>query len=395
MQPRARTQRLGLPAAQRYVPGQSPPGGRATGWSAAHSIEGIGLLALVAAALLWPVFTPQVAHFYGTLSAIYALVGLSLVILVGWTGQISLGHAAFLGFGCYIGEKLLNHGVPLVLAVPIIGAVGAAISLVLGVPSLRLRGVYLTITTLAFGVACQRYFFTRPQLRGFHATGVPRKSLLGIPTDTDRGLYYVVLIVLGVALLLAWNIRRTDTGRVLFAIRDSEQAAAAMAIRIAPYKIGVFAASAALACIAGLFYGMLFRSTPGPDQFGVFQSLFYLAMPVLGGAEAILGALIGGAFLATGQPLVNLFDVRLYLVSSISLLLMLLSGYDGVVGMLSSARRTLADAIRGEPVRYGSFVPEVPAEQLRRPPVIHAGAPIELPEGTRVRARLVGGGVRR
>jgi branched-chain amino acid transport system permease protein len=357
------------------------------------SIETVGVALLAAAAVLWPLFAPKVAHFYGALSVIYALVGLSLVILVGWTGQISLGHAAFLGFGCYVGQKLLSNGVPLELAVPIIGLVGAGISLVLGVPSLRLRGVYLTITTLAFGVACQRYFFTRPQLRGFHATDVPRKSLLGIPTDTDRGLYYAVLIVLALALLLAWNIRRTDTGRVLFAIRDSEQAAAAMAIRIAPYKIGVFAASAALACIAGLFYGMLFRSTPGPDQFGVFQSLFYLAMPVLGGAEAILGALIGGSFLATGQPLVNLFDVRLYLVSSVALLLMLLSGYDGVVGMLQAARRTLTDALRGEPIRYGSFVPDDPADHARRPPVIHAAAADDLadglPAGSRVRARLV------
>src|SRR5258706_7034337 len=113
-----------------------------------------GLLVLLAlAAVLWPAFSPKVAHFYGALSAVYALLGLSLVILVGWTGQISLGHAAFLGFRFYIGAKLLNHGIPLVLAVPIIGAGGAGISLVLGVPSLRLRGVYLTITTLAFGVA--------------------------------------------------------------------------------------------------------------------------------------------------------------------------------------------------------------------------------------------------
>jgi branched-chain amino acid transport system permease protein len=393
MQPRTTTQRLGVPAGQRYV-GDGPRSARERRGgdllAGRLTVERVAVGLLAVAAVLWPLFTPKVAHFYGTLSVIYALVGLALVILVGWTGQISLGHAAFLGFGCYIGEKLLNHGVPLILAVPIIGAVGAAISLVLGIPSLRLRGVYLTITTLAFGVACQRYFFTRPQLRGFHATGVPRKSLLGIPTDTDRGLYYAVLVVLAAALLLAWNVRRTDTGRVLFAIRDSEQAAAAMAIRIAPYKIGVFAASAALACVAGLFYGMLFRSTPGPDQFGVFQSLFYLAMPVLGGAEAILGALVGGTFLATGQPLVNLFDVRLYLVSSIALLLMLLSGYDGVIGMLQAGRRTLADAIRGQPVRYGSFVPEESGDQLRRPPVVRVGAELDLPPGTRVRARLVG-----
>ncbi|MGQ0843720.1 MAG: branched-chain amino acid ABC transporter permease [Sporichthyaceae bacterium] len=355
------------------------------------SPERLAFLAIALAAVLWPLFTPQLWHFYGSLSAIYALVGLSLVILIGWTGQISLGHAAFLGFGCYIGAKLLNNGVPLILAIPIIAAVGAGISLLLGVPSLRLRGVYLTIATLAFGVACQRFFFTRPQIRGTSAVEVPREDLLGIPTESDRGLYYAVLAVLAVAMLLAWNTRRTDTGRVLFAIRDSEQAAQAMAIRIAPYKIGVFAASAALAAVAGLFYGMLFRSTPGPDQFGVIQSLFYLAMPVLGGAEAIMGAVIGGVFLATGQPLVNLFDVRLFLVSSIALLLMLLSGHDGVTGMLRAARTTLADALRGAPIRYGSFVPDsYTAKAADRPLVVHATATPELRPGEIVRVRLVG-----
>lgn len=346
-----------------------------------------GMAVLAAAALLWPVFTSETAHFYGSLSAIYALVGLSLVILIGWTGQISLGHAAFLGFGCYIGAELLNNGVPLELAVPIMGAVGGVISLVLGIPSLRLRGVYLTITTLAFGLACQRFFFTRPQLRGANAEEVPREPLLGISTQTDRGLYYAVLVVLTLALLLAWNVRRTDVGRVLFAIRDSESAAQAMAIRIAPYKVGVFAASAALATIAGLFYGMLFRATPGPDQFGVIQSLFYLAMPVLGGAEALLGAIFGGVFLATGQPLVNEFDVRIYLATSAVLLLMLLSGYDGVVGMLKAGRNALTDAIRGEPVRYGSFLPEDEISTAKAP-VVHASAAEPLPAGAVVRVRL-------
>lgn len=352
-------------------------------------IEYIGVTVLAAAALLWPlIWTSQTAHFYGSLSAIYALVGLSLVILVGWTGQISLGHAAFLGFGCYIGADLLNEGVPLELAVPIIGAVGAGISLILGVPSLRLRGVYLTIATLAFGLACQRFFFTRPQLRGTSADQVPREPLVGISTNTDRGLYYAVLLVLAIALLLAWNTRRGDVGRVLFAIRDSEQAAAAMAIKIAPYKIGVFAASASLATIAGLFYGMLFRATPGPDQFGVLQSLFYLAMPVLGGAEALLGAVVGGVFLATGQPMVNEFDVRLYLVTSIVLLLTLLSGQDGVVGMLRTGRRVLADAIRGEPIRYGSFLPEDETEDALAAPVMHAQTPEPVPVGTRIKVRF-------
>jgi branched-chain amino acid transport system permease protein len=352
----------------------------------------VGILALAAVAVIWPLFADETQHFYGALSAIYALVGLSLVILIGWTGQISLGHAAFLGFGCYIGAKLLNNDVPLELAVPIIGLVGAAISLVLGIPSLRLRGVYLTIATLAFGLACQRFFFTRPQIRDSNAEEVPREPLVGISTNTDKGLYYAVLLVLTLALLVAYNVRRTDTGRVLFAIRDSEQAAQAMAIKIAPYKVGVFAASAALATIAGLFYGMLFRATPGPDQFGVLQSLFYLAMPVLGGAEALLGAVIGGIFLATGQPTVNEFEVRLFLATAVVLLLVLLSGYDGVIGMLHAARKAIADAVRGEPVRYGSFLPESEKTQENETPVLHMTTADPPPPGSIVTVRLVRGG---
>lgn len=352
-------------------------------------IEASGVVIIAIGLLVWPLMTPEVAHFYGSLSAIYALIGLSLVILVGWTGQISLGHAAFVGTGCYFGAKLLNHDVPLVLTVVLIGLIGAAVSLILGIPSLRLRGVYFTIATLAFGAACQTYFFTRSEVRGIAADQVPRDSLLGIKTTSDRGLYYAVLVVLALALVLAYNTRRTDVGRVLFAIRDSEQAAQAMAIRIAPYKVGLFAASAALASIAGLFYGMLFQATPAPEQFSVLQSLFYLAMPVLGGAEALLGALVGGAFLAVGQPLVNLFDVRLFLMTSIALLLTLLSGFDGVTGALKAGRKAIADAVRGEPKRYGSFVPH--EEHDHSPPTVHAQVAAAPPEGTRVKVRIVSG----
>ena len=134
----------------------------------------ITLVVVAAAALVWPLFTSKTIHFYGALSAIYALVALSLVILAGWTGQVSLGHAAFLGFGVYIGQKVLSAGVPVPIAVLTVAAFGAVISLALGVPSLRLRGVYLTIVTLAFGAACQRYFFQLNSVRGFRSSTVPR-----------------------------------------------------------------------------------------------------------------------------------------------------------------------------------------------------------------------------
>jgi branched-chain amino acid transport system permease protein len=333
-------------------------------WSdPARRNRAIVLVLVAAAALLWPVFTSKTIHFYGALSAIYALVALSLVILAGWTGQVSLGHAAFLGFGTYIGQKVLSAGVPVPIAVLTVAAFGAVLSLALGIPSLRLRGVYLTIVTLAFGAACQRYFFQLESVRGFHSSTVPRPSVLGISTASDKGLYYVVLVVFAIAMFIAWNLRRSDTGRTLFAIRDSEEAAQALAVHIAPYKIGAFALSAALATTAGLFYGMLYGATPGPDQFGILQSFFLLALPVVGGLESLWGAVVGGAFLATAQPLVNVFHVRLFLASSVALILVALSGYDGVTGMIAALYRSVRDAVSGrESVRYGSFVPEAAAE---------------------------------
>src|SRR4029077_16546752 len=225
------------------------------------------------------------------------------------------------------------------------------------------------------GAACQRYFFQLEAVRGFHSSTVPRPSVFGISTATDKGLYYVVLVVFAIAIFMAWNLRRSDTGRTLFAIRDSEEAAQALAVHIAPYKIGAFALSAALATTAGLFYGMLYGATPGPDQFGILQSFFLLALPVVGGLESLWGAVVGGAlefpggavvggaFLPTAQPLVNVFHVRLFLATSVALILVALSGYDGVTGMVAALYRSVRDAITGrEHVRYGSFVPEAAVE---------------------------------
>jgi branched-chain amino acid transport system permease protein len=350
------------------------------------------LAAAVTAAVIWPFFTSKTIHFYGALSVIYGLVALSLVILAGWTGQVSLGHAAFLGFGVYTGQKVLSSGAPVLLAVVAVAAFGVVISLALGVPSLRLRGVYLTIVTLAFGAACQRYFFQLKTLRSYQSANVRRPPVFGFSMQNDRALYFLVLAVFGLALLMAYNLRRSDTGRALFAIRDSEDAAQAMGIRIAPYKIGAFALSAALATVAGLFYGMLYGATPGPDQFGILQSFFLLALPVVGGLESLAGAVFGGTFLATAQPLVNLFHIRLFLASAVALILVASSGFDGVTGMARAVLESVRRAASAEGrLRYGSFVPERPeaANGHARGRVRVAG---EVPAGSVLRLRLRGHG---
>ncbi len=332
---------------------------------------------------------PETTHFYGVLSIVYGLVALSVTVLAGWTGQISLGQAAFLGIGTYAGQKLLINDVPLILTIPIVALLGALVSLVLGIPSLRLRGVYLTIVTLAFGAACEKFVFPLKQVRGAKAGIVPRASFLGFPTDTNRSLYWVGLLVLIGALAITYNLRRSDAGRALFAIRDSEDAAMALGVRVAPYKIGAFALSSALATTAGIFYGMLFQATPGASQFGVIQSFFLLALPVIGGLEILGGAIVGGILLATAQPIVNEFNVRLFLASGVLLVFSTLSRTGGVVGAALTLVRSFREHLRPELAHtaYGSFLPDAALDQ-DGPARARLRVSGEVPDRTLVTIRL-------
>ena len=345
--------------------------------------------ALAIAAVGWPWVLPSSTHFYGVLSVAYALVALSLTVLSGWAGQISLCQAAFLGIGVFLSAPLLDAGLPLPLVLLVAGAAGAAVSLVVGIPSLRLRGVYLAVVTLAFGAAAEKYFFP---LRGYEADPVPRPTILGMSTVSERNLYLVAVAVLGIALLVAGNLRRSDVGRSLFAIRDSEEAAMAMGIRIARYKVGAFAFSAALATIAGVLYAMLFLSTPSPAQFGVLQSLFLLALPVIGGLETLAGPIVGGVIMGTSQPLVDAFDLRLFLVSGLLLVAVTLARSDGLVGLVIRLWRSAREQLAPQTVpRYGSFLPEeAVGEQAGNSgaaPRVRLRVPA-LPAGARLRLRI-------
>lgn len=345
--------------------------------TAARRSSALGGAAAIAA-VAWAMLAPASQHYYGVLSVTYALVAVSVMILAGWTGQVSLAQAAFLGIGVYSTEKLLNAGLPLPATLVVVALLGAAVSLVIGLPSLRLKGVYLTIVTLAFNAACEKFFFPLESVRGAFAGVVPRESFFGLPIDTNRNLFLVGLAFLVASLVVVRNIRESDLGRTLFAIRDSEDAARAMGVRLARYKIGAFALSAAFATVAGSFYALLFQATPAASQFGVLSSFFLLALPVIGGLHSLTGAVVGGVLLATAQPVVNLFGIRLFLATGIGLVLIVLARTDGIVGAL----RRLTDefrALQAPPVRAGSFVADGrPPEDAA--PTIHV----------RVRARPAG-----
>lgn len=342
-------------------------------------VAGWALIAV--AALAWPFVLPPYTHFYGVLTVVYALVALSLTVLSGWTGQISLGHAAFLGIGVYATQPLLARGVPLPLVVVLVALLGALISLVLGVPSLRLRGVYLTIVTLAFGAACELFFFPLEEVSGgSRAKPIERPDLLGFSLGRDRALYVVALVVAALAFAACARLRGSDAGRSLLAIRDSEDAAQALGIRIASHKIGAFALSAALATVAGVFYGLLIGATPAGNQFGILVSMFLLALPVIGGLESLAGAVAGGAVLATAQPIVNGLGVRLYLTSGILLAAVLLARTGGMIGMTRRSMTWLPQLLAAAAPR--------PARPAPVPPAVRVAVPATVPPGSTVRLRI-------
>jgi branched-chain amino acid transport system permease protein len=273
----------------------------------------------------------------------------------------------------------------------VVGLVSAAVSLVLAVPSLRLRGVYLAIVTLAFGAACERYIFKLPFLRGELASTVGRPSFLGISTASDRNLYLVALAVLVLALWLVANLRRTDLGRVFLAVRDAEDAAMALGVNLARSKVTAFAISAALAGMAGVFYAVLFQATPAPSQFGVLQSLFLLALPVVGGLEHPAGAVVGGTLFAFAQPVTNALGVRLFLVTGLLVIFVVLSRSDGITGLARRFVNAFTDAIHGDATaRYGSFVPESVGRASARngPPQPRVRLDGALPAGARLHVRF-------
>ena len=226
---------------------------------------------------------------------IFAIVAISLDLLMGRSGQISLGHSGFVALGAY-SAAILNErfGVDLFLGTLAGSFLAALASLVLGFPATRLRGHYLGIVTLGFGIAIDQIALKWDTLTGGdQGIHLHKPMLLGLDVGTPVRMYYVALIALVAAVLLVWNLTGTRIGRAFAAIKDSEVAAAAMGVPVARTKVLAFICSAFLAGAAGSIYAFL-AGFVAPEDFGIDSSLLFFAMVVIGGMGSIPGA-IGGA----------------------------------------------------------------------------------------------------
>ncbi|HEY6554973.1 MAG TPA: branched-chain amino acid ABC transporter permease [Vicinamibacteria bacterium] len=278
----------------------------------------LGVVALAAGLAVLPLGLPN--DYYLTVlivAGFHTIVTMGLNLLMGYAGQVSLGHAAFYGIAAYTTGILTAK-----FHWPVAAGIAAGIALVLvvaagiAVPTLRLRGHYLAMGTLGFGVIVYIVLNEATGLTGGPSglTGIPKLTIAGFPVATDLGFYYVVWGTALLLFLLAQNLVRSRLGRALRAIHTSETAAAVLGVDTERYKIGVFILSALYAAVAGALYAH-YVSFVSPGSFGFHASIQFVTMVVLGGMGSLWGAVAGAVFLTALPEVLRAiedYDILLY-----------------------------------------------------------------------------------
>jgi branched-chain amino acid transport system permease protein len=260
----------------------------------------IPILVLLAAIVPVAWFTDY--HLFQlTMVVVYAIAILGLSLLTGFNGQISLGHGAFYAIGAYTTAILMTAWeVPYWATLPVSAIVCALVGFLLGLPALRLGGLYLALTTFALAVAIPqilKYRLFEDWTGGVQGLVIDKPDApFGLPLSPDQWLYVFTLAVAVLLYVIAWNIVRGRIGRAMMAIRDHAMAAEAMGINLAMVKTRAFALSAMYTGLAGSL-GAIAVQFVAPDSFGVFVSIYLFVGLIVGGVSSIGGTLIGAAFI--------------------------------------------------------------------------------------------------
>jgi branched-chain amino acid transport system permease protein len=259
--------------------------------------------------VLFAVVVPLSLHDYYlsiiNLSLIAIVGALGLNILVGYTGQISVGHAAFMSVGAYTAANLaVKFDLPFWLTLPAGGLMAALIGAIVGIPSLRIRGLYLAIATLAGQLIIEWVINHTPAISGGAQASiqVPRPALWGHQMKTQGQLYFFLLFFAALAILATLNLVRSRIGRAFIAIRDQDIAAEIIGINIFRYKLLAFAISSFYAGVCGVLY-TYYLGIANYEQFQIGVSIDYLAMIIIGGLGSVLGSILGAVFV-TMLPIV-------------------------------------------------------------------------------------------
>ena len=262
----------------------------------AGTARAAAVVALVAVAAWLPAILGPSRLLSMSLSLVFAVAALSVVVISGWTGQTSLAQVTFMGVGAFVLARLMSPGVgvPLALAVPLAVLAAAALSVVVGLPALRLRGVYLAIVTLGYAQVMEDAVFNNATLtESQNGLFVARPALGGLDLAAEHTLYEVLLGVLVACCLLVAVLRRSSVGRRMISLRTTEVGASARGIDVTSTKLLAFGLSAGLAGLAGVLYALEVQSV-GPASFAPLQSILLLGLVVIAGERSLGAALVAG-----------------------------------------------------------------------------------------------------
>jgi branched-chain amino acid transport system permease protein len=302
------------------------------------------VLAVAALVVLLPLVLPSPFYFrIAALTFIFALAVLGLNLLMGFAGQVSLGHAGFFGIGAYAVAVGPTHwGVPSWAALPAGAAAAGLLAYLVGRPILRLRGHYLAVATLGMGLLIAMVFTNEARLTGGpDGMPVPRLDLFGWRVRGSVTWYWVSGVTLVVGVWLAANLIGSPTGRAFRAIHDSETAASVLGVDLARTKLIAFVLSAIYAAVAGAYLA-LFDGLVTPAAAGFLRSIEFVSMAVLGGLGSIVGSIVGAAVLVVLPQLLTVFHDYEHIALGLIMIVFMIFLRAGIVPSLGSllARRS-------------------------------------------------------
>lgn len=300
---------------------------------------GVAIAALVAVALpLLPFLDLSTSEktFRLTLVAGYCIVGISLTVLTGWAGQVSLGQFALVGAGAFAAARFAGD-VPFPFLIVGCGIVGALIAVVIGLPAVRIQGLFLAVSTLAFAVVATAWAFQQDSIVGSSAgVSIRRPDLL----RTERASYWFALALVAAFALAARNLRRSGPGRALLAVRDNDRTARSEGISAAGTRLLGFAIAGFMAAVAGVVFAYA-RGNFTATDFQPATSVDMLLMVIIGGLGSLPGAILGAVFLFGLPVLLGSSDITRLATSAVGVLVVLLFLPGGLVSLVHSGRDLL------------------------------------------------------
>jgi ABC-type branched-subunit amino acid transport system ATPase component/ABC-type branched-subunit amino acid transport system permease subunit len=346
-----------------FVPRRRPVPPRLADRWWVRNLDRLGLLSLGVVAVVVPIVVSQPSRhlLYATI-LLFALAGISLTVLTGWLGQVSLGQMAFAGIGAFMAAAF-HRGITLTIGVGgthfdlvmqamgfgpsvlLAAGVTALLAVVIGVGALRVRGLLLAVSTFAFAEAASQFLYNQPLLSGGFADAVPmpRSDLFGLNIDSQRTYYFVVLAVVALTIAIVARLRRTGAGRTTIGVRDNPSTAAAYTVSATRVKLRAFALAGLIAGLAGALLAGATQQVQFDQFYTVQDSLALVSIVVIGGLGSISGPILGALWVIGLPAFFPGNDVVPLLSSSIGLLFLLLYFPGGLVQIAYGAKDTFLE----------------------------------------------------